>query len=99
MARSNVAPLPRVEAENHRLLALIRGKSSLPTGELIRDELAHDIAVGSLTRERACDGKVRYRTIDFAQQKAAEFTERFNRPQVAYFCPFCRQHHLATKKP
>ncbi len=60
------------------------------------DDLIRQIAVGTITRARACDGKRAYRTPDYADAKAREFTARFGTPQRPYFCPFCEQYHLAS---
>lgn len=63
-----------------------------PVGQDVR----HLIAEGRITRERACDGKIAYRTPEFAEKIAKRHSARFGTEMVHYQCPFCLQYHLAT---
>lgn len=63
----------------------------------IVDELQRALVTGMITVERACQGKVRYRTPTYAERMAREMTKLYGRPQVMYPCPFCTGYHLSVR--
>jgi hypothetical protein len=56
------------------------------------------IATGRITRERCCDGKVRFVEFAHASKVAALKGDQHGHEQYAYACPFCGGFHLATTK-
>lgn len=65
-------------------------------GEVTYD--ARDLIVaGRITRERSCDGKRKYRTLEYAKSRV-RLLKRKGIERHAYFCPFCLGYHLATDR-
>jgi hypothetical protein len=61
------------------------------------DRMRDLVAVGVITRERSCDGKQAYRTMEYAESRA-KLLKRKGIDRRAYFCVFCHNYHLATEK-
>jgi hypothetical protein len=62
------------------------------------ETMASLIATGRITRERACDGKKRYRTYDHAENEVRPFLEeRYGKKYGTYACPYCNGFHLHTE--
>ena len=82
-------------ADEERLLNDIRERAKNPAR---LDPRAAKIADGTITAERACRGKVPYRTPEFALAQVKAIGERFGTPMTMYHCDFCDCFHLATKR-
>ena len=78
-------------ADEERLLNEIRERAKNPAR---LDPRAERIAEGAIS----CEGKKAYRTPEFADVVAKAVTGRFGSTVVPYFCNFCSQYHLATKR-
>lgn len=52
------------------------------------------IVTGRVTRERACDGKLRLRTPDYAEKLAKRMSKQHGAEQSYYFCEWCHCYHL-----
>jgi hypothetical protein len=44
-----------------------------------------------------CVGKRRYATLDYAEQKAKELTEKYSKPLRVYACGICMGYHCTSK--
>lgn len=47
---------------------------------------------------RMCLKKKKYCTLKYANQKAHEYTLKYNKKTTVYFCPICGWYHLTTKE-
>jgi hypothetical protein len=56
------------------------------------------IATGRITRERACDGKRKIRTPEYAARVAQRVGKQHGKTMGYYFCVFCECYHLFTEK-
>lgn len=61
------------------------------------ETMASMIAKGQVTRERACDGKKRYRTYPYTEEVRAHLEAKYGKQYVSYACPYCNGWHLATE--
>lgn len=94
--RSNAKPA----GELARLLNVSKNNApSVDAGNLKSPAtVASLIATGSITRERCCDGKKRYRTFEFADQTIRPLLEKqYNKTFRIYPCPYCSGFHAATE--
>lgn len=84
----------------HDLLAVLdrakRSSVQTSTHALGPAAIATLIAKGQITRERACDGKKRYRTYEYAEEVRAHLEPKYNKRFDAYACCFCNGYHLAS---
>lgn len=58
------------------------------------------IADGTLTRERACDGKARFANSVHAEKARADIERRHREPDslLSYPCPFCCGWHFTHRR-
>ena len=58
------------------------------------------IVDGTLTRERACDGKARFANSAHAEKARGDIEARHNEPNslISYPCPFCAGWHFARNR-
>lgn len=62
------------------------------------ETVAFLIAVGKITRDRACAGKKRYRTYDYAASVRDTVLRKLESHVEVYACPFCGGFHLSSVK-
>lgn len=89
--------IPRIEAENERLLMALRHQRAL--GRVVEsDRITQAFASRTFTRERGCAEKVAYRTPAYAADQATRLGARFGHSLRLYFCQWCHRYHLTTEK-
>lgn len=92
-------PLPR---SPHALgNVAMRAPQASPARGLDADFIRRQIVDGNLTRERSCDGKVRYKSYARAMlgRERAHRIPGFTGDLVVYPCPFCGGFHFAHTTP
>ena len=64
------------------------------------DDVRARIVDGTLTRERACDGKARFANSEHAEKARNDIEARHKEPNslVSYPCPFCGGWHFARNR-
>lgn len=60
------------------------------------DVVATLIAAGRISRERACDEKVRFNTAAKAMRSAEKWRLKEGADLIPYACPFCLGFHLTS---
>ena len=45
---------------------------------------------------RACLSKVRYKSEAIAQERAKMYSEKYDKPQYVYYCPYCFGYHITS---
>jgi hypothetical protein len=86
-----------IDAENARLLAAVR-TAATHHGVTGVDVYSHRFADGVITRERSCEGKRAYRTLEYAESRVKLMWRTYRARQRPYFCNYCECYHLTTEK-
>ena len=64
------------------------------------DDVRAGIVDGTITRERACDGKKRFQRFEHVEKAKRDIKARHNEPDSlrTYACPFCGGWHFARAR-
>lgn len=54
--------------------------------------------LNAINMYKMCLRKVKYKTQQYAEEKAKEYEEKYNIKHYVYFCPLCGNYHLTTKQ-